>query len=94
MALLLLAQAKAAATAFHTLKDRVAADADYLEATLAAAAQYDDFTARACTLFAIIFTGSATRNAFCCSAHTNLSAVLPTADPMIFHTLIGAMSCL
>ena len=39
-------QARAAATAFNTLMDRVAADADYLEATLAAAAEYDDFTVR------------------------------------------------
>ena len=39
-------QARAAATAFNTLMDRVAADADYLEATLAAAAEYDEFTVR------------------------------------------------
>lgn len=37
-------KARAAATAFNTLMDRVAADADYLEATLKAAAEYDDFT--------------------------------------------------
>ena len=32
--------------AFNTLMDRVAADGKYLEATLAAAAEYDDFTVR------------------------------------------------
>jgi len=39
-------QARAAARAFNTLLDRVAADAEYLEATLAAAAEYDGFTVR------------------------------------------------
>lgn len=40
------AQAKAAMTVFNTLIDRVAADEAYLAATLANAAQQDEFTAR------------------------------------------------
>lgn len=39
-------QAKQAATAFNSLVDAVAADEQYLEATLEAASQHDDFTAR------------------------------------------------
>ena len=37
-------RARDAAAPFNTLTDRVAADGAYLQSTLAAAAQYDDFT--------------------------------------------------
>lgn len=41
-------QAKAAALAFNTMVDRVAADEEYLQGVLAAAAQEDEFTVGAC----------------------------------------------
>lgn len=37
-----------AAVAFNTLIAAVAADSEYLQRTLAPAAEYDDFTVRAC----------------------------------------------
>ena len=40
------ARAKAAMTVFNLLMDAVSRDADYLQRTLAKAAQHDDFTVR------------------------------------------------